>query len=579
MPNPSCSQDSIFTTRLPADDYLWTAGFFNERFPDVVSPLGWSVVRRLIEPTALREPLSFLGYDLPEDFPLSKTYHGHVYTNVAAFQRLYRVFPGFVLPEDAGRYFPGGDVSLRYQVPLPSPLRFSASAVRTLLTEPGWYPLNFVTWDKFAASFDGRVVEISRSMENDSRPAPLLHLVERLMDLSLDLLRLHRWSLTYAGVLYGLLQRLLSTWIDADRFAEIGADLISGLPNKSTETDLALWRLARQAADLGDRKVQLLRDERFDAFFSALDEAPAGRRFQQTLDDFLTQYGHRSPSLDIRYPAYADDPARVLAVLVRLLDAEGDPAARGRAQRERRREAVRQVEHALRRSPLRKLTFRLLLWLTQRYTVLREDQRFYWQKSMHAKRWVFLRIGRLLSDADFLHAQDDIFFLTLSEVTGVVRGWLDVPGMRRLIANRRAQFEDLQSSPYPAFLEGQVPLGDIGGTGDGRRRRLTGLAASPGRARGPALIVSGPAALEDAWQRVSADHILVVSSTDPAWTPLFLRVSALVMERGGQLSHGAVVAREYGLPAVVGVAGALDRIADGQLIEVDGQAGIVALLT
>lgn len=578
LASPS-NHTGYFTTRLPADNYLWTAGFFNERFPDIVSPLGWSVVRRLIEQTAFREPLSFIGYTLPDDFPLTKLYQGHVYTNVGVFQRLYRLFPRGLVPEGASRYFPDVDIALCRAVPFPSPLQILGSVAHTVLSESGWHPFNYLTWRRFVQRFDLKVADCHREIESAGEPAGLLEQVERLMDASLSLLRLHRWSLTYAGVLYNLLQRFVAVWVDADHAREISADLISGLPNKSMETDVALWRLAEQATRLDQSALQSLQNARFDAFVGQLDASPAGRRFRQAFDEFLAYYGHRSPSLDIGYPAYADEPTQALAVVARALDTGEGPAAREQAQQERRRAALRRVRRAMQHAPGRRRLLEVLLWFTQRYIILREDQRFYWQKSMHAKRWVFLRIGRLLSDADFLHAQDDIFFLTLSEVTGVVRGWLDVPGMRRLIANRRAQFEDLQSSPYPAFLEGQVPLGDIGGTGDGRRRRLTGLAASPGRARGPALIVSGPAALEDAWQRVSADHILVVSSTDPAWTPLFLRVSALVMERGGQLSHGAVVAREYGLPAVVGVAGALDRIADGQLIEVDGQAGIVALLT
>jgi len=140
------------------------------------------------------------------------------------------------------------------------------------------------------------------------------------------------------------------------------------------------------------------------------------------------------------------------------------------------------------------------------------------------------------------------------------------------------EFEALHGAAYPPFLQGQAPLSEVVPARGDVLHELLGLPASPGRARGPALVVSGPAALDDAWQRLLPNSVLVTGSTDPAWTPLFLRVRGLVMERGGQLSHGAVVAREYGLPAVVGVAGALDRIADGQIIDVDGATGRVSLL-
>ncbi|MFQ5857603.1 MAG: PEP-utilizing enzyme [Anaerolineae bacterium] len=595
---PAPDQSGYFTTRLPADDYLWTAGFFNERFPDVVSPLGWSVVRRLVECTAFREPLSFIGYRLPDDFPLTKLYRGHVYANVGVFQRLYRVFPQALVPQGAGRYFPNADTSLRYAVSMPNPVRFLQSVVRTLVSEPGWHPFNYVVWDRFVPRFDQQVADCVRQIEADGRPPALLQQVERLMDASLDLLRLHRWSLTYADILYELLQRLLSAWVDAGdaRQSEIRnpkfeirnlkseirnpkAELISGLPNKSTETDVSLWRLAERAAGLDAIALDHLRAGHFDAFLDGLDKTPAGRRFQQAFGDFLARYGHRSPSLDLWYPAYADEPTGVLALVVCLLDdASEGPAAREHAQEQRRLSAVRRVGERLGDFPIRWWTFRMLLWLTQRYTLLREDQRFYWQKSMHAKRRAFLRIGRALAAEGVLATDDDIFFLTLSEISGVVRGWLKVTELRDLIADRRTQFAELQGTAYPAFLEGQSPLCGVGSTGEEAPQELSGLAASPGRVRGPALVVSGPSALNDAWQRASSDSILVTGSTDPAWTPLFLRVGGLVMERGGQLSHGAVVAREYGLPAVVGVAGALDRISDGRLIEVDGGAGTVTLL-
>jgi pyruvate,water dikinase len=107
----------------------------------------------------------------------------------------------------------------------------------------------------------------------------------------------------------------------------------------------------------------------------------------------------------------------------------------------------------------------------------------------------------------------------------------------------------------------------------GGGRRLTGAGVSSGRARGTARVIRHPS--EGA--RLQPGDILVAPSTDPGWTPLFLRASAVVMEVGGYLSHGAIVAREYGLPAVVNVAGALTAIEDGQTLAVDGDTGEVLI--
>ncbi|MFQ5343773.1 MAG: PEP-utilizing enzyme [Anaerolineae bacterium] len=579
MDTPAPTRSSFFTTHIPADNHLWTAGFFNERFPDVVSPLGWSVVRRLVEQAAFREPLSFVGCWLPPDYPLIKLYCGHVYTNVGAFQRLYRVFPAPLVPRGAGRYFPSADTSLRFAVPAPSRATFLKSAARTFVTEAGWHPFNYVVWERFVKRFDSRVAGCLQQIEASRAPSALLRQVDELMALSLDLLRLHRWSLTYADVLFDLLRRLVSAWVDAGDAEELTATLLVGRPNRSTETDAALWRLAQQATALDADSLDRLRGGRFTAFLDGLDATSAGRRFAQSFHGFLADYGHRSPSLDLRYPAYVDDPAGVLALIAQFLDIGGEgPAAREHAQEQRRLSATRHVRRASGDLSARWWLFRSLLSFAQRYTALREDQRYYWQKSMYGKRQAFLRIGQAWASEDMLARDDDIFFLTLDEITGVVRGWLRAPEIRDLVEARRTEFEVLHGAAYPPFLQGQVPLSEVVPARGDVSHELLGLPASPGRARGPALVVSGPAALDGAWQRLLPNSVLVTGSTDPAWTPLFLRVRGLVMERGGQLSHGAVVAREYGLPAVVGVAGALDRIADGQIIDVDGATGRVTLL-
>ena len=115
-------EGDVFTEHVPGDNYLWTSGFLNERFPQPVSPLGWSLIRGLLEELAFRDPLRYLGYGAAERLPITRLWRGHPYVNVAVFQILYRPFPDRLLPEDAARYFPGGDTSLRRQAPYPRTL-------------------------------------------------------------------------------------------------------------------------------------------------------------------------------------------------------------------------------------------------------------------------------------------------------------------------------------------------------------------------------------------------------------------------------------------------------------------------
>ena len=175
-------------------------------------------------------------------------------------------------------------------------------------------------------------------------------------------------------------------------------------------------------------------------------------------------------------------------------------------------------------------------------------------------RRLALEAGRRMAGAGLVAGPEHVRCLTFDKLLGWLRtGAVDVDVERRVRARPRAQ---------AAWNEGrQVESAP----GDG----LVGTAASPGAATGPARVVAGPAD----FKRLREGDILVCRATDPAWTPLFALAAGVVAETGGRLSHAAIVAREYGIPAVLGVPGATVRIADGARISVDGTAGRVADLS
>src|SRR5205807_7511031 len=175
--------------------------------------------------------------------------------------------------------------------------------------------------------------------------------------------------------------------------------------------------------------------------------------------------------------------------------------------------------------------------------------------------------GRDLVARGRLSDEDDIFFLTLPEARRAAGG----EDMRELVAARRATYDRERARrriPRVLLSDGTDAEAALVSVGEG----LRGSPASPGRASGAARVIRSPLGA-----RLQPGEILVAPSTDPGWTPLFLTAGGLVMEMGGMLSHGAVVAREYGIPAVVGVMGATERITTGQQITVDGAAGKILL--
>lgn len=232
--------------------------------------------------------------------------------------------------------------------------------------------------------------------------------------------------------------------------------------------------------------------------------------------------------------------------------------------------------------------FEALLKVAQDATVLSEDHSFWIDfRGMYQARRVFLEFGRRFAEAGVLRTAADIFYLTLDELreTVVARPW---PDQRVLVAAGQVEIEHFRAITPPSVLGTPPPhapthdaLGRAWGAFTGGAARLPGdpnvlhgMPGSPGLARGPAKVVRS---LRDAGKLGRGD-ILVAETTAPPWTPLFATVAAVITATGGLLSHSAIVAREYRIPAVVGIGGAAAVVHDGQLLEVDGDAGVVRVV-
>ena len=233
--------------------------------------------------------------------------------------------------------------------------------------------------------------------------------------------------------------------------------------------------------------------------------------------------------------------------------------------------------------------FEAMLRAAQDGVVLSEDHGFYidFDGAYHVRR-VLLELGRRMAAAGALASADDVMLLTLDEVLESVHEQ-PIADRRALVEERRrelARFGAVQEPEMVGTQQAGPPPEDPVGRAIGRffgtppqesadPEVLKGHAGSPGVARGVARVARS---LSEA-QNVRRGEILVAAMTAPSWTPLFGTVAAVVTDTGGVLSHSAVVAREYGIPAVVGTLRATALVHDGQIIEVDGAAGTVRLVT
>jgi len=188
--------------------------------------------------------------------------------------------------------------------------------------------------------------------------------------------------------------------------------------------------------------------------------------------------------------------------------------------------------------------------------------------TLGAVREQLVKVGEALAEQGRIEAPDDVFFLDLTEARRALAG----ETMHDLVAQRREAYNiELRRRHIPRLLLADgTELEALAAAPQSRDGAMSGTPASPGTVTGPARVVLDPVSAH-----LEPGEILVAPSTDPGWTPLFMTAGGLVMEMGGSNSHGAVVAREYGIPAVVGVADATNRIETGQLVTVDGAAGSV----
>ncbi len=347
--------------------------------------------------------------------------------------------------------------------------------------------------------------------------------------------------------------------------------VLRGLPhNVTTEMDLALWQLTEQVrADRASR-------EAFDGSVTELafryTDGALPPVAQRGMDRFLRTYGHRAVAeIDIGMPRWSDDPSHLLGVIRNYL-ALDDPTLAPPAQfAAGAASAELMVAELVRRAGGRSLRGRVVGFLldrARRLTGLRESPKFLLVLSFALLRAEVQRVGETLARRGLVDDPDDVFFLDL----GQVRSGLDGRELRSDVEAARAAYAvELERRHIPRILlsDGTEPEASLRPT-DAPEGALVGSPASAGTVTARARVILDPVGAQ-----LDPGEILVAPSTDPGWTPLFLTAGGLVMEMGGSNSHGAVVAREYGIPAVVGVPDATHLIRTGDLVTVDGAAGLV----
>lgn len=585
--------------RSSAATVLWSNANVNENFPEPISPLLYSIASAGYYHYFRNLGVAFgisrrrlAGMDRPLR-GLIGVHDGRMYYNLTNLHAVLRMAP---FGEHLGRAFNAfvgaGEIAGHPEGARrwtdPRRLAGRAAEFARIAAQTTWQYLGL----------GHRVRQFERNADRfAARAHPGALAVRSLDDLLGDLsafmdIRCHRWtnaSLADAAAMvsYAMLQRAL---------ARAGADppvanrLLRALPGvPSSQPALRLWDLSRLIRS--DARLATLFATGSPAdVLRALDVQADVAPFKRQFDRYLEDWGFRSSSELMLTVASLEERPEPVIELLRQYARSGDEAPADVMARQatgRRRETSRLLRRVARRSPIRAFSvWRWLSW-TQRAVAYRERVRLKQALLYTRCRRIALAIGDRLTTAGLLDAPDDVFQLAWHELDELASGRAMFPrSTRELIALRKAEHArfaarrppDTVRLPAGAYLTDRAAAGPASGAGaqptESGAAVLTGASACGGRvtARAAVLLDVNEAA------RLSRGDVLVTRQTDPGWGPVFCLISGLVIERGGMLSHGAIIAREFGLPCLVGVPDATSRIPHGGTVTVDADAGRCVVL-
>lgn len=526
---------------------IWTRGNTCEVMPEPLQPMDWNFSRRGCN-DLLEQGWKLAGYPVQTGVQRAALFQGRLYLEASIMQ--WEAWDAAGIDPDRFNVLMGGHQPAIRVTPPKGKERWQRGLrlLRYLRRAPAMRRQGLAE----VAGMHALAREIrSLPLPDEVRSmAPLLHRVLRPARTSYGMFFLQGSG----GGDLSLLTDTLNRFFPGEGEALAAALLADGEPSETARQGLALLHLAQKAKQAGFPKAS-----------SATGE------FAAALAEFMDQYGHRGhDETYLRSRAWADEPDALLAQLPALADI--DPAS------------LRARQQAGARAAWQRIPFWLRPWLKRQVRAAnigcnqREAARSALIALLAAARRLWRHIGQALHKEGALADPQAVFMAMPSELERYAAGELSASGLRARVAAREATFAQWQASPAPDWLSlasgGECTASAAATPASGASHPgqcWQGVPTGTGRAKGRARILRHPSE----GNLLQPGEILVAPATDPGWTPLFLKIAGLVVETGGQMSHGAIVAREFALPAVVNLPGILQAIRDGDEIEVDGLRGEV----
>lgn len=532
----------------------------------VLSPL----IRRLTITTIdkiLKSNYTEIGYALPEGLQFSRFFNGRLYCNLSALQWAMYDAMG-ALPRDFNIGWGGHQPEIE--------LKDSKPFAGLKGLERLYRGIKGVRLIKRAVKKSPQTHAQALSSLKSITEKGFSHLEDK--DLIQRYYELGRISLAFTGEFsflsgaaslpVGGLMKILAKYFGPRAAMLLNALMVGGTVGITSADHgyklVELAEIARQDKDA----AQYFGSTAFDPM--AWEGLPEDSAFKQAFREFIQEYGHRAVyELDIINPRWNEDPSYLLNIIQSTIST-ADLRQLKAKQKEKVEQAWREIKTMV---PARKhSSIKKLIRKAQEGAALRETTKSVLAVMMEAYRKIAQELGSRFCQRGIIEKQADIYFCTWPELVSLLTGEWDGAGLKDLIADRKVFMKEMESIAPPDVIFGDAPKY----TEPAPRSAgnfLTGVPVAAGKASGRARLIRHPAE----GNRLQPGDVMVAPSTDPGWTPLFLKAGAVVMETGGFLSHGAIVAREYGIPAVVNIPGVMGAIQEGRQVDVDGDEGKVYL--
>ncbi len=562
------------------DKQVWTNTNTGEVLPDVATPMTWSIIEPLVK-KLISTFFHKLGLNIGKN-PVVGLIAGRVYFNLNTFIAWIKRVPGmgkknltqlFGGRQDAETLF--GNINIPEESLPKCKFNIFTIIIRLLI-----FIFEFLTFsptrgkklcEKVQCKID-ELKKINPDSLSDDRLSVLVKSTANYIESLTEYIGTVGMVIIYQTTFYEFCRKQFGEDGNA-----IASRLLAGLGNnENADAGLELLHLANLVKRHQSIKETILNEKSLQKIFNQIKTTKEGGEFIKAWENFMQKYGHHCRGeLELMNPRWFENPTEILGQLRSFLtnSINNDFLSRYKTLSKERKDIITKYQRKF-RNPLKRLFFNFTLHKAQQCSSIRENLKSQVVQLIVIVRKMLLELERRFIKYGILQNQNDIFFLHLQELELLLQN-KNIEDISEKIRIRRNEYEkNLSITPPPVVVGEFNPDNAVYETINENCKTLAGVAINPGIVTGPARVI-----LQAGNDQVRPGEILVVPFTDPGWTPYFLNASAIVMDMGGILSHGSIIAREYGIPAVANVGPATKIIKNGQMIQVNGNCGIVTILS